>query len=69
VATQMLAKSAALRKSVLRSAVQTLHSLWDLERMDDLYTEIVKVIGEVSPDTQLAIMRRMQELNESRGYS
>jgi hypothetical protein len=69
VDSQMFAKSVGLRERVLASAIQTLQSLWDLGKMDDLYDEVVHAIQETSPEMQLTLMRRLQNLAESRGYS
>jgi hypothetical protein len=57
------------RLDVLTGAVQVMQQYWDLQRMEDFYTAIIDVIGEVDPETQRRLMVKLSELNARHGMT
>lgn len=65
-------KAVMARLKVIETALALQQQIWDLQKNQDFYDEIVRIIVEemgVDPEMQLRVMRRLEHLDRARGMN
>jgi hypothetical protein len=65
----MMDKSLQRRLSIIETYLHSIETLYNVERMRELYNLIIEEVGKVSPDLQRVILVRLRELNNKRGLT
>jgi hypothetical protein len=65
----MLVSVTRLRSAMLDLWVRNQSTIFNVDRMRELYNLIIEEVGKVSPDLQRVILVRLRELNQRRGLA
>lgn len=65
----MMDKSLGRRMALIETYLHSIETLYNVERLRELYNVIMQEIGMVSPDLQAVIMVRLRELNNRSGLT
>lgn len=57
------------RLGVIETYLHSMETVWNLERMQELYRLVIEEVGKADPDTQRAILARLRDLNNKRGLT
>ena len=65
----MMDKSIQRRLSIMETYLHSIETIYNVERLRELYNLIITEVGKVSPDLQRVILVRLRELNNKRGLT
>lgn len=57
------------RGQILEIAIAAMKALWDIQRMQKFYDQVVEEVAKENPDTGRRLMMRLQELDNERGMT
>jgi hypothetical protein len=65
----LMDRNLARRISIIQTWLQSIETVYNIEKLQELYHLIIDEVGKVSPEVQQAILVRMRELNNRRGIT
>lgn len=65
----LMDRNLARRISIIQTWLQSIETVYNVERLQELYHLIIEEVGKADPDTQRAILVRLRELNSRRGLT
>lgn len=65
----MMDRSIARRLSIIETYLHSIETVYNAERLRDLYELIIEEVGKADPDIQQAVLARLRALNNKRGLT
>jgi transposase-like protein len=65
----LMDKSLQRRLSIIETYLHSIETIYNVERMQELYHLIIEEVGKVSPELQRVILVKLRELNNRRGLT
>lgn len=65
----MLEKSMRGRLAILDTYLHSVETVYNMERIRELYDLVIEEVGKASPDIQMAVLARLRELDNRRGLT
>ena len=65
----LLDRNLARRLSIIETYLHSIETVYNMERIRELYDLIIEEVGKASPDLQQAVLVRLRELNNRRGIT
>lgn len=65
----MLEKSMRGRLAILDTYLHSVETVYNMERIRELYELVIEEVGKASPDIQMAVLARLRELDNRRGLT
>jgi hypothetical protein len=65
----MLEKSMRGRLAILDTYLHSVETVYNMERIRELYDLVIEEVGKASPDIQMAVLARLRELDNKRGLT
>lgn len=65
----MLEKSMRGRLAILDTYLHSVETVYNMERIRELYDLVIDEVGKASPDIQMAVLARLRELDNKRGLT
>lgn len=66
---KILRDSARIRLDTVKAAASAMAFLADVKRMEQFFQAVIDEVGQIAPETQVAILDRLQALNQSYGMT
>lgn len=65
----MLEKSMRGRLAILDTYLHSVETVYNMERIRELYDLVIEEVGKAAPDIQMAVLARLRELDNKRGLT
>lgn len=65
----MMDKSVGRRLGLLETYLHSMDTLWNLQRMQELYQLVIAAVGRADPETQRVILAELRQLDSKRGIT
>lgn len=65
----MFDRNISRRLTILQTYLQSVETVYNMERIRELYDLVIEAVGEVAPEVQQAVLARLRALNNKRGLT